>query len=144
VAYPGLRISFVGEEWEKGEWIPREFQENVAGYEDIKKIEKNMLTPRLHLPAEQEIGILFVAYGFPKQEQWITDHIDSLPFRVGMGVGGAFDYFSGTVSRAPKLIQRIGFEWLYRLARQPWRVKRQVALLDFIRLAIAERSLHSS
>jgi N-acetylglucosaminyldiphosphoundecaprenol N-acetyl-beta-D-mannosaminyltransferase len=61
-----------------------------------------------------------------------------------MGVGGAFDYFSGTVSRAPKLIQRIGFEWLYRLARQPWRVKRQVALLDFIRLAIAERSLHSS
>ncbi len=137
--YPGLKVRFVGSEWENGRWIPTEYEENVALFEMTEKLEKDTLLPRIHLLPKQEIDILFVAFGFPKQETWISEHIDILPFHVGMGVGGAFDYLSGNVSRAPKPIQDVGLEWLYRLLRQPWRAKRQLALIRFIRLVISER-----
>jgi N-acetylglucosaminyldiphosphoundecaprenol N-acetyl-beta-D-mannosaminyltransferase len=48
-----------------------------------------------------------------------------------MGVGGAFDFVAGVQKRAPLWIQRAHLEWLYRLIRQPWRWRRQVALLRF-------------
>jgi len=86
-----------------------------------------------------KIDILFVAFGFPKQEEWITNNIDNIPVRIAMGVGGAFDYISGNVKRAPFLIRFFGFEWLYRLIIQPWRIKRQFALVIFIFLVIKAR-----
>lgn len=85
------------------------------------------------------VDILFVAFGAPKQEFWISRHLDQLPIKVAIGVGGAFDYFSGRVLRAPKLIQKAGFEWLFRLILEPWRFKRQLALLEFIFLVLRER-----
>ena len=87
----------------------------------------------------KSIDILFVAFGFPKQEEWMAEHIDKLPVKVMMGVGGAFDYISGEVSRAPLLIRLIGFEWLYRLICQPWRWKRQLSLIEFIYLVLKEK-----
>jgi N-acetylglucosaminyldiphosphoundecaprenol N-acetyl-beta-D-mannosaminyltransferase len=69
--------------------------------------------------------ILLVALGAPKQEKWIAEHLPNLPgVKVAMGVGGAFDYISGSVKRAPVFIRKIGLEWLYRLIIQPWRIKR--------------------
>jgi len=85
------------------------------------------------------VDILFVAYGVPKQEEWIAKHLPTLPIRVAMAVGGSFDYLSGEVVRAPFIIRMIGFEWLYRLIRQPWRFRRQLALITFVRLVIAKR-----
>ncbi len=85
------------------------------------------------------IDILFVAFGFPKQEEWIAKNLASLPVIAAMGVGGAFDYLSGEVVRAPRFIRRIGFEWLFRLVKQPWRLKRQKALLVFIWLVVRQR-----
>lgn len=85
------------------------------------------------------IDMLFVAYGFPKQEKWICENLNSLPVRAAMGVGGAFDYLSGEIRRAPKPIRSIGLEWLYRLVHQPWRWKRQLALLEFVWLVVSER-----
>lgn len=82
------------------------------------------------------VDVLFVAYGVPKQEEWAISYMNTLPVRVVMGVGGAFDYISGDVMRAPFFIRSIGFEWLFRLIRQPWRVKRQLALLIFVRLVL--------
>lgn len=87
----------------------------------------------------QNIDILFVALGFPKQEEWIFENLGKIQARVAMGVGGSFDYFAGSVSRAPKFIRSIGMEWFYRLARQPWRWKRQLALIEYIRLIILEK-----
>lgn len=152
--YPGLKISFIGEEWESGEWIPESYQESLAEYESrIKNQESSKMTKisnkKVHdssfmIHDSSPIDILFVAFGFPKQEEWISSHSNSYSFRVGMGVGGAFDYFSGSVSRAPGLIRNIGFEWLYRLIRQPWRAKRQVALLHFMKLVLKERFSSSS
>ena len=69
--------------------------------------------------------ILFVAFGHPKQELWIYKHLKDIPgIKIAMGVGGAFDYISGNVDRAPKWMRKIGMEWLYRLFVQPWRIKR--------------------
>jgi N-acetylglucosaminyldiphosphoundecaprenol N-acetyl-beta-D-mannosaminyltransferase len=47
---------------------------------------------------------------------------------VGIGVGGAFDYLTGRVRRAPVWMRRAGLEWLYRLVRQPWRLRRMAVL----------------
>jgi len=85
------------------------------------------------------IDILFVAYGAPKQEEWIYENLDKLPVKAAMGVGGAFDYISGHVTRAPFFIIMIGFEWLYRLTKEPWRFKRQLALIEFVKLVVKER-----
>ena len=56
-----------------------------------------------------------------------------------MGVGGSFDYLSGDIVRAPGFIRALGLEWLFRLARQPWRWKRQLALVEFIWLVLKEK-----
>jgi N-acetylglucosaminyldiphosphoundecaprenol N-acetyl-beta-D-mannosaminyltransferase len=86
------------------------------------------------------IDLLFVALGHPKQEQWMSENLAHIPVTVAMGVGGAFDYLSGDVIRAPQFVRMVGLEWLFRLIRQPWRLKRQVALLKFGLLVMKERT----
>lgn len=69
--------------------------------------------------------ILFVAFGHNKQEKWIVENVPNLPrVKIAMGVGGAFDYLSGKIKRAPKLLRIIGLEWLWRLFIEPKRIKR--------------------
>jgi N-acetylglucosaminyldiphosphoundecaprenol N-acetyl-beta-D-mannosaminyltransferase len=84
------------------------------------------------------IDILFVALGSPKQEEWIGKHLDELPVKVVMGVGGAFDMISGKVKRAPTFMRALGLEWLWRLIIQPWRIKRQLKLVEFVWLVVKE------
>lgn len=79
----------------------------------------------------EKIGLLLVAYGHPKQEFWINRNLPKLEVGLAMGVGGAFDFWSGDISRASKWVRNLGLEWLYRLLRQPWRIKRQLALIKF-------------
>lgn len=87
---------------------------------------------------KEGVDILFVAFGFPKQEEWVSTYFDTVSVKIAMGVGGSFDYISGRVSRAPLVIRSVGLEWLYRLVRQPWRLKRQLALLTFMRLVFQD------
>ncbi len=69
--------------------------------------------------------ILLVALGMPEQEKWITDNLFRMPsVKLAVGVGGSFDFISGRVKRAPKMIQRGGLEWLWRFGREPRRIKR--------------------
>ena len=84
------------------------------------------------------LDLLFVALGHIKQEKWIAANLDKIPVHLAMGVGGAFDYLSGRVPRAPKWMRDLGFEWLFRLIMQPWRIKRQLALGQYIRYLLAE------
>lgn len=86
----------------------------------------------LKLPKLLNCDLLFVAFGPPKQEKWIDKNLDKISVKVAMGVGGAFDYLSGNVPRAPRWIRNLGWEWLFRLIIQPWRIKRQLALLKYI------------
>lgn len=77
------------------------------------------------LIAETRPEVLFVAYGSPKQELWITRHLHELPsVKIAMGVGGAFDFLAGLRVRAPKWMQKLGIEWIYRLIQEPSRLKR--------------------
>ena len=91
------------------------------------------------LNGKEKIDILFVAFGSPKQEIWISENLEKLPVKVAIGVGGAFDFISGKVPRAPKVLRSLGLEWLFRLIVQPWRIKRQLKLLKFIYLVIKEK-----
>lgn len=69
--------------------------------------------------------ILFVAYGAPAQELWISRNLKKLKnVRLAIGVGGAFDYIAGIRKRSPKWLQKLGMEWLYRVVQQPSRIKR--------------------
>ncbi len=75
----------------------------------------------------EEIGksdVLFVAYGAPKQEKWIDENKNKVSAQIIMGVGGSFDFYSGTIKRAPAFFRKLGLEWLWRLILQPKRIKR--------------------
>ncbi len=129
--YPWIKVRWVGEEWEIG------VKSSVMKENDTKRT-GNISVTAPTISAKDPIDILFVAFGFPKQEEWIYQNLEKLPVRSAMGVGGAFDYVSGEVVRAPYIIRAMGFEWLYRLVRQPWRFKRQLALGKFVFLVIKE------
>ena len=83
--------------------------------------------------------VLFVAYGAPAQDKWIARNLERLGVPVCMGVGGAFDFIAGVAKRAPRWVQRLGLEWLHRLLHQPWRWRRQLALVKFAGLVLRER-----
>lgn len=69
--------------------------------------------------------ILFTTFGAPQQDIFIARHKRHLPtLRLGMGVGGSFDFLTKRLRRAPRLMRFLGFEWLWRLTQQPLTVKR--------------------
>ena len=82
----------------------------------------------LRLIHEHGAQVLLVAYGAPAQELWIDRLRNRLGVSVAIGVGGAFDFLTGRVPRAPRWMRDAGLEWLHRLVRQPWRVRRMAVL----------------
>ena len=69
--------------------------------------------------------VLLVAFGNPKQELWINRYRESLGVSVTIGVGCTLDLIAGRSVRAPAWMQRIGLEWLFRLAQEPRRLFRR-------------------
>lgn len=69
-------------------------------------------------------GLVFVGLGCPKQEHWMLAHRGQVN-AVMLGVGAAFDFHAGTVSRAPEWMRSNGLEWLHRLASEPRRLWRR-------------------
>jgi N-acetylglucosaminyldiphosphoundecaprenol N-acetyl-beta-D-mannosaminyltransferase len=65
---------------------------------------------------------LFLAIPSPRKEYWLSRHLERLQVPFVMGVGGTFDVVAGKVRRAPRWAQRIGCEWVYRLAQEPKRM----------------------
>jgi N-acetylglucosaminyldiphosphoundecaprenol N-acetyl-beta-D-mannosaminyltransferase len=68
--------------------------------------------------------ILFVGLGCPKQETWIAAHRGRLG-AVMLGVGAAFDFLAGVKRQAPRGLQRLGLEWLFRLVSEPGRLAKR-------------------
>ncbi len=113
--YPGLKICGTSDGYFK---------------EDGSVIDKiNSLSPDL----------LLVCLGAPKQEYWMADNAEKLNVRLMAGLGGALDVFAGTVERAPEKWQKHGLEWLYRLKKEPKRIKRMIKLPLFIFSVIGQR-----
>lgn len=101
----------------------------VAGTQDGYEQDEAVVVRRIN---EAKPDILFVAMGSPKQENWINAHRDELHPVIYQGVGGSFDVLAGNVKRAPAVFQKAGMEWFYRLMKEPTRIKRQLALPQFL------------
>ena len=74
--------------------------------------------------AELKPDVVLVALGIPAQEQLIYKHYDKFDKGIFVGVGGSFDVLSGTKKRAPKIFIKLNLEWLYRITKEPKRIKR--------------------
>lgn len=87
--------------------------------------------------------ILLVGMGSPRQEMFIDQHWRALDTRFAAGLGGSFDVLAGLRRRAPPWMQRVGAEWLFRLAQEPRRLCQRYAKTnsEFIGLLIRERLL---
>lgn len=113
-AVPGLQIAGV----QHGYFGPEEEPEIIARIRQLRP------------------GVLFVAFGIPRQEKWIRAHMAELGVPVCIGVGGSFDVISGRLKRAPVWMRRCGLEWLYRVCQEPWRLPRLKALPRIAWLAL--------
>lgn len=93
---------------------------------------------------EKKLDLLFVAMGFPRQEEFMFRNKLNNLATVMIGEGGTFDYeqMGGPIRRAPNWMQKTGTEWLWRLVRQPTRLKRQSAIPKFI-LLVKKQKKHS-
>ena len=131
--YPNLKISFA----ETGPVIAR--SEATKQSNSLKRLPRSPASPD-SLAMTNGCDILFVAFGPPKQEKWIAKNLPILSVKVAMGVGGAFDFLSGKIPRAPNWMRILGLEWLFRLIVQPWRIKRQLRLVKFL-FAMLTRSV---
>lgn len=81
---------------------------------------------------EKKPKALFVAMGCPRQEKFIIKYFNELPVDILMGVGGSFDVIADKVKRAPRWMINIGCEWAYRVAKEPWRIKRLGSIPKFL------------
>jgi N-acetylglucosaminyldiphosphoundecaprenol N-acetyl-beta-D-mannosaminyltransferase len=75
---------------------------------------------------------IIVGLGSPKQDKWMQAHLESIPGTVMIASGAAFDFFGGTINQAPILIQKSGFEWLFRLFQDPKRLWKRYTLYNVI------------
>jgi N-acetylglucosaminyldiphosphoundecaprenol N-acetyl-beta-D-mannosaminyltransferase len=89
--------------------------------------------------------VLFVALGHPHQEKWIFRNLDKMPsVKLAFGVGGALDFLSGKLQRAPEFMRRINSEWLFRLIQEPRRWRRiKTAIYEFPKLVYREKIFRS-
>lgn len=86
----------------------------------------------LHLTlAKMQPQVIYVGLGVPRQELWINQNRHLCPQATWVGVGGSFDIWSGTKTRAPAWLGDNNLEWLYRLYQEPWRWRRMLALPKF-------------
>jgi len=85
--------------------------------------------------------ILVIGRGHPWQEKFIDQHKELLPsLKMAIGVGGTFDFISGTIKRAPRFMRRLGLEWVWRLIQEPWRIGRiYKAVFKFLYLVIKNK-----
>jgi 1,2-diacylglycerol 3-beta-glucosyltransferase len=128
-AASGARVFLLG----AGEGVAREAADVLTRRHPGLVVSGTLCPPRTSLEemdneaiiaeiARAGADILLVALGHPKQDLWIAGTRDALPVSVAIGVGGTLDLIAGRVGRAPRSLQRIGLEWLYRLAREPHRL----------------------
>ncbi|MCL5409516.1 MAG: WecB/TagA/CpsF family glycosyltransferase [Patescibacteria group bacterium] len=129
--YPGLKIAFAND----GPQVDQDGKEVWSSTSDNWEEERR----KNSIVTYSACDLLLVGFGQGKQEKWITNNLKHLPVKVAMGVGGTFDYLSGEVPRAPQVLRNTGLEWFYRLLAQPWRVKRQLKLFDFIFLVLTAK-----
>ncbi|GAA0109703.1 MULTISPECIES: WecB/TagA/CpsF family glycosyltransferase [Clostridium] len=113
---------------------------NIVGYRngffDIDKVNEILNDIK-----EKEPYAIFVAMGCPRQEEFIVRYMEELPCKIFMGVGGSFDVIAEKVNRAPKWMIKLGLEWLYRVSKEPWRIKRLGSIPKFLLLVAKNKKV---
>jgi len=111
------------------------YSQGLTGTQKLSKVIENQY-PSLNFQIADEQNaleisqkfspdIILVGFGAPWQNFWIAENIQKIPsVKIAAGVGGTFDFISGSIKRAPKLLQSLGLEWLWRLSVQPARLSR--------------------
>lgn len=104
------------------------------GYDDAKDVTKLIETIN-----SSNANIILVAMGNPMQEAWILQNQAKLNACLFFGVGALLDFLAGDKPRAPRLVQRLRLEWLYRLSLEPRRLARRYTwdILVFLRLCLS-------
>ncbi|WP_375272698.1 WecB/TagA/CpsF family glycosyltransferase [Sphingomonas sp.] len=108
--HPGLRVVGVG----------------TPPFESVSAEEDAAATASI---AATKPGVVWVGLSTPKQEYWMRDHTARIPGATLIGVGAAFDFYAGDVTRAPVWMHQRGLEWLHRLASEPRRLWRRYLVL---------------
>ena len=122
--YPGIRIAGQHHGYFKGTHTGNPGDEENQIIESI---------------SSSKADIIFVGFGFPRQEIWINSHMDKLGVKVAIGNGGVIDIIAGRARRAPEIFIKLGLEWLYRLISDPSRIKRQIVLPLFLVRVILDK-----
>lgn len=78
--------------------------------------------------SRQKIDVLIVGMGTPLQEKWVAENVGPQHARLVLTVGALFDFFSGSVPRAPALVRALRTEWMFRLVLEPSRLWRRYVL----------------
>lgn len=125
-ANPGLRVA--------GSLAP------ALGFEQSSEANAAVLKTLRNAHAD----ICFVALGSPKQETWMNAHLEESGVGVMLGIGAGLDFAAGLVKRAPKPIQRMGLEWLWRLALEPRRLWRRYLVYDLFFFTLMWRELRGA
>lgn len=94
---------------------------HICGYENGYVEDRQAVFNKI---SKLEPDVLLVALGIPDQELLIYKNLDKFNKGIFVGVGGSFDVLSGTKKRAPKLFIKLHLEWLYRILKEPKRLKR--------------------
>lgn len=125
----GFRHYFLGGSPETNEKLCQNLQNkfpgmNIAGRQSppFRALTENEESKMIAEINSCHPDILWVAFGAPRQDIWMAEHIKNLDVPVLIGVGAAFDFLSGFKKQAPRWVQRSGFEWLYRLFHEPKRL----------------------
>lgn len=114
----------------------------TEGYLDVANPTDGEEVALTELVEKLKPSLVFVAFGAPWQEHWLLSHQSLLSTngsKIGMAVGGTFDYLLGKVPTPPQVISKVGLEWLFRLVTQPHRWSRQLKLIDFVWLVLEEK-----
>lgn len=96
----------------------------------------------VHLVRRSRTDVLFVAFGSPRQDQWIARNLAATGASCALAVGGSLDYVAGTTRRAPVWMRKNNLDWLWRLTRQPSRWRRMLVLPRFVALIVLDGLVH--
>jgi N-acetylglucosaminyldiphosphoundecaprenol N-acetyl-beta-D-mannosaminyltransferase len=115
----------------------------VAGYEHGFSSDHDTTCQRIR---ESCADVLFVAMGVPVQELWLQSHLKKTGARLGIAVGGLFDFYSDCTPRAPVWMRELGMEWCFRLLHDPARLWKRYALgnLSFLLKVFQQRFKNNS
>ncbi len=135
-AQEGKRIFFLGAKPGVAEAAKKEVEKKMPGIQIVgvqdgyfKPEEEPALIERIN---GLDVDMLFVCLGAPKQELWMAAHKKDLKVGAMLGLGGTLDVLGNTVKRAPRWMIDLKLEWLYRVAKEPWRIGRVASLPKFL------------